>query len=163
MKANTCFILSAVLLSVLLARAQDNGINAKPVTPMIYSSDTSRLLDFFTTKLGFAVDARVPEDGAPQWARVKRGTCFLMIATPPNDADFQDAWRELGNKSKNVSVRLYIGVDDVDKLHAEFKKKDVKFANNTADDPIDRPWGAREFFVRDPDGNVLAFSRASNQ
>ena len=115
-----------------------------------------------------SVEADAPPLPAPGTVRLTgRGTRLLRkgrellqsLREIADDADFQDAWRELGNKQKNLAVRLYIGVDNSDKLHAEFKKKSVKFVNNTADGPIDRPWGAREFFVADPDGNVLAFSQ----
>lgn len=147
------------VLAVCLAAPIAGAQNAQPVTPMIFSADTARLLQFYTEKLGFGVDARVPDDGAPQWARLQRGDCFLMIAMPPQDEDFQDAWRELGNKPKNIAVRLYISVEDADQRHAEFKAKGVRFVLGTADAPTDRPWGAREFFVVDPDGNVLAFSQ----
>lgn len=57
-----------------------------------------------------------------------------------------------GDKGKGVYI--YIGVDNTDVAYMELAKKGVQ----TATEPRDWPWGAREFIVKDPDGYKLCFS-----
>jgi uncharacterized glyoxalase superfamily protein PhnB len=47
-------------------------------------------------------------------------------------------------------------VDAVDALHAEFTARSIPIAV----EPTDQTWGAREMYVRDPDGNCLRFVQA---
>ena len=47
----------------------------------------------------------------------------------------------------------FLLVDDLDGLHAELVAKGVPIAL----EPTDQTWGNREMYVRDPDGNKLAF------
>jgi uncharacterized glyoxalase superfamily protein PhnB len=47
----------------------------------------------------------------------------------------------------------YIGVDDVDALHAELVSRSVAIDLS----PTDQSWGNREMYVRDADGNSLRF------
>ena len=47
---------------------------------------------------------------------------------------------------------IWIGVDDVDKLHEEFKQRGVEIRMP----PTNYPW-ALEMHVEDPDGNVIRF------
>ena len=48
---------------------------------------------------------------------------------------------------------VYVVVDDVDALHAEFTAKAVPIDL----EPTDQTWGNREMYVRDPDRNSLRF------
>ncbi len=57
---------------------------------------------------------------------------------------------------KGAGVLLYLSVDDVDGFHAYLVSKKLKPATK----PQDRPWGNREFVIRDPDGyNLVIFKR----
>jgi len=48
---------------------------------------------------------------------------------------------------------VYVAVDDVNALHAEF------VANGVMIDlaPVDQTWGNREMYVKDADGNCIRF------
>lgn len=50
---------------------------------------------------------------------------------------------------------LYLFVDDVEALQREFKKAGVAMAYGLTD----QPYRCREFGVRDPDGNIIAFGQ----
>ena len=51
---------------------------------------------------------------------------------------------------------LHLSVDDVDAFHKELRARGLK----PAGEPQDRPWGDREFILRDPDGyNLVIFKR----
>jgi hypothetical protein len=48
---------------------------------------------------------------------------------------------------------VWIGVSDVDLLHADVLAKGA----GVRQPPANYPWGSREMHVEDPDGNVLRF------
>ena len=48
----------------------------------------------------------------------------------------------------------YFNVDDVDALHATLSEAND---GGRLSEVADRPWGMREFYVWDPDGNLLKF------
>jgi uncharacterized glyoxalase superfamily protein PhnB len=50
---------------------------------------------------------------------------------------------------------IYILVDDVDALHAEFSQRGVPIDTG----PIDQDWGVREMYVKDSQGNALRFAQ----
>jgi catechol 2,3-dioxygenase-like lactoylglutathione lyase family enzyme len=59
-----------------------------------------------------------------------------------------------GNKGAGMFVCM--SVDDVDAFHKALLSKGLK----PAGEPQDRPWGNREFIIRDPDGyNLVVFKR----
>lgn len=49
----------------------------------------------------------------------------------------------------------YIYVQSADTLHAELRAAGA----NVLDDPVSRPWGLREFHVRDLEGNQITFGQ----
>ena len=52
---------------------------------------------------------------------------------------------------------VYVGVEEVDALHAELLAKGVTIDSG----PVDQTWGNREMYVRDPDGNSIRFAQES--
>jgi uncharacterized glyoxalase superfamily protein PhnB len=46
-------------------------------------------------------------------------------------------------------------VNDADTLYAELRFKGA----NVQGEPISHPWGLREFFVLDPEGNQITFGQ----
>jgi catechol 2,3-dioxygenase-like lactoylglutathione lyase family enzyme len=50
---------------------------------------------------------------------------------------------------------IYILVDDIDALHAEFTAKGVSIDTG----PIDQDWGVREMYVKDSQNNALRFAQ----
>jgi len=48
---------------------------------------------------------------------------------------------------------VFVGVEDVDALHAEIIAKGVAIALP----PTEQSWGNREMYINDPDGNDLRF------
>jgi catechol 2,3-dioxygenase-like lactoylglutathione lyase family enzyme len=63
---------------------------------------------------------------------------------------------ERAKLEKGGAVVTYLSVDDVDKFHKHLLSKKIKPASK----PEDKPWGNREFVLRDPDGyNLVIFKR----
>lgn len=58
---------------------------------------------------------------------------------------------------RDKNVNLMFCTDDVDGHYARLQK--LLPAESLLCPPTDRPWGARSFFVRDPDGNEFSITR----
>lgn len=151
--------ISIVILT--LAAVSASAQQLQPAEPMLVCNDVARQIEFYTQKLGFGIEAQYPEDG-PTWARLTRGNCKIMFLAPLPYESFQTQWKELENKPKGLANWLIIRVTDVDELYEEFKRKAVPLGEEYAEGPVDRPWGAREFVVLDPEGFFLVFSQQGN-
>ena len=60
---------------------------------------------------------------------------------------------------------IVITTDAVDALFRKFRKRGLRSPGNpdapeeVHEGPVDQTWGRREFYVDDPDGNVLRFTQ----
>lgn len=95
---------------------------------------------FYVNKIGFKVT--FTWDTPISYAVLKRGEVALHLAT-----------QERSNNIKNSAPGLYVFVHDVDKVYHEFKDRDIKFHLDIAD----RDYHMRDFDIKDPDGNIIAF------
>lgn len=118
--------------------------------PQLYVQDLPRALEFYATRLGFAV-AFVHGD-PPFYAQVARDGARLNLRRV--DVPVVDPAR----RDEEQLLAATLATDDAGPLYAEFTKAGVEFAQPLREEP----WGARTFMVRDPDGNLLLFAgRAS--
>lgn len=104
----------------------------------IFRVDNMRIsIDYYVKQLGFqlAWDWGVP----PTFACVKRGDVALFLC--------EGSQGTRGNW-------LFIDVDDVDRLHDEYKVRGVKIVQP----PTNFSWGRREMNVEDPDGHRFRFA-----
>lgn len=101
---------------------------ASPILPV---RDLAKSLDYYVRVLGFAVDWQ----DATGMASVSRDGCALMLCQ--GDQGHTGTW-------------VWVGVTDVDALHADLKARGAIVRHP----PSDYPW-AREMQIADPDGNVL--------
>jgi catechol 2,3-dioxygenase-like lactoylglutathione lyase family enzyme len=126
------------------------------VTPNIDShatvllvADVARASAYYRDQLGFAVESyeALPE----HYAYANRGNCWIHLAC------FANASRRPPNSelAPPDMFDLYIYVDDVDALHAEFQERGAELIQA----PTIQGYGCYEIRVRDPDGYVLAFGR----
>lgn len=103
---------------------------------------------FYTLQLGFTKDwayHAFPDDGVdPGYGGFSREGLELHVTSFGGDGRIGHA------------VLLY--VRDVDALHAEFAQKDVIIDLP----PTDQPWGTRDMYVLDPDGNCLRFCQSDS-
>ena len=98
--------------------------------------------EFYCGKLGFHLDMahRGVEDD-PCYLSVSRDRAVLHLSSLAGEGP---GWS---------SAR--IASDNVDALHAEFTSRGVAIHIP----PVDQTWGARELYVKDPDGNTLCFQQ----
>ena len=101
--------------------------------------DVARSVEYYRDALGFRVEFTwgdpVTYDG------VERGRVLIHLQAS------RHAKRTRGQAG------VYVFVDDVDPLFAEFKRRGALLQ----DEPKDYPYGMRDFGVKDPDGNDLYF------
>jgi catechol 2,3-dioxygenase-like lactoylglutathione lyase family enzyme len=117
--------------------------------PELFVADINASLDFFTAKLGFAVAFTYGEP--PFYAQVKRDGARLnlrCVDRPVLDAEYRD-------REELLSAAMTVGTaDEIKQLFLEFQTAGVAFFQTLKT----QPWGARNFIVKDPDGNLLLFA-----
>jgi uncharacterized glyoxalase superfamily protein PhnB len=121
------------------------------LSPNLVVADVNRSVDFYTGKLGFAKIASVPDSGKLNWAMVMRGGATMMFQSL---ASIQEDVPRLKLTSGAAAATFYIKVKGLGAWHESIKKTV----------PIALPmrktfYGANEFAIKDPDGNVLMFAQ----
>lgn len=96
-------------------------------------------IEYYTAVLGFMVDFRYMD-----LAGLEYGDILIYLSGPG-----QDAKRAVGEGS------IYIFCDEVDQYFQDISAKGA-FTEITIDD---RPYGMRDFAIKDLDGNFLTFSK----
>ena len=126
---------------------------ARPViaatAAQLFVADIKTSCGFFTQKLGFSTVFVYGEP--PFYAQVKRDHGVLNLRhmdRPVIDAALRD--RE-GLLSSDMGVNTH---DDINRLFLEFRANGVTFYQTLRK----QQWGARNFIVKDPDGNLLLFA-----
>lgn len=118
-------------------------MQARSIVPIVTTDRMQATREFWVDLLGFEVSfdhthylsLRAGAKGAPEIA--------FMLA----DAEWPDVFDGRG-------VSLSIEVADADREHARLVARGVTMLA----EPADRPWGARAFVARDPNGVVLFVS-----
>ena len=126
---------------------------AKPVIsaaePQLFVGDIKSSFDFYVEKLGFAVAFAYGEP--PFYAQVRRDGARLNLRSverPPINPDLRD-------REQLLSAALTVETtEEIKQLYLEFQAAGVSFFQGLKREP----WGARNFIVRDIDGNLLLFA-----
>ena len=104
--------------------------------PTLVVRDVAAATEFYASKLGFTVGFSVGEPPAMAGVNLDRVQIFLERGTP-----------SAGGRA------VYFVVGNADELHAFHREGGVEVVER----PGDRPWGLRDYTVRDLDGNLLGF------
>jgi predicted enzyme related to lactoylglutathione lyase len=107
-------------------------------------TDQDRALEFYSKKLGFQVAGDTPFGEGKRWIELRTpgGQTRVVLFTPDGQEN------RIGSFSN-----LVFGSDDVNKTHAELRKRGVEFVQ----EPRTEPWGTSAMF-KDPDGNIFLIS-----
>jgi catechol 2,3-dioxygenase-like lactoylglutathione lyase family enzyme len=120
--------------------------------PQLFVADIKASCAFFTSKLGFATVFIYGEP--PFYAQIKRDGARVnlrCVARPVIETD-------LRNREQLLSAVFTVATtDEIKKLFLEFQASGVTFFQSLKSEP----WGARDFIVADPDGNLLLFAGPS--
>ena len=121
--------------------------------PQLLVTDIKRSCEFFVKKLGFTL---VFSYGKPPfYAQVGRDMARLNLrcVEPPAIQSTVRDREELLSASMTVAT-----ADEIKLLFLEFQSAGVAFHQRLKK----QPWGARNFVVKDPDGNLLLFAGPAN-
>ena len=113
----------------------------KAAVPEIHVSESAAAKGFYVDKLGFTC--------AKSWRPGEKDDPSYMAFVRDG------VWLQVTSFKGTLGTCVYVYVDDVESLHAEFAAKGVQ----RLDAVEDQTWGMREFAVTDPDGNVLRFGQ----
>ena len=117
--------------------------------PQLFVADIAASCDFFVRKLGFAVVFTTGEP--PFYGHVARDGARLNLRCVR--APVLDPAR--CERDSLLSASLTVArTSEIDALYDEFQAAGAAFAQ----DLQGQPWGARNFIVRDLDGNLLLFA-----
>ena len=116
-------------------------MTVKAMAPVIKVSDIDKSETFYCAVLGFKNDGKfaLTADG-PFYLSLTDGRNFIHLSTFPGDSAY--------------GIALYFDVDNVDTLYSRLQESDL---GEIAMGPTNQTWGRREFYIKDPDGNRLAF------
>ena len=104
--------------------------------PILRVENLAASLSFYETVLGFGRDWGGDAD-CPDMASVSRDNCSLMLS---------------GGGQGQAGTWVWIGVEDVESLLAEFQSRGAKVRM-----PLTNFYWAYEMRIEDPDGHVLRF------
>jgi len=117
--------------------------------PQLFVVDIKASCDFFAHTLGFAVVFVYGDP--PFYGQVMRDLARLNLRCVDRPL-FDNALRE---RESLLSATMTVETaDDIERLFREFESAGVRFHQTLAT----QPWGAKDFVVRDPDGNLLHFA-----
>lgn len=110
---------------------------------LVGTDDFERSVTFYADLLGFPSDEHWDDpDGRGTLFRVTTGGVIEIVEDSPH------------HRAKPVSgVSVAVEVEDVDALHRRVVEAGVELVADIGD----RPWGHRNFEIRDPSGLVLVF------
>jgi lactoylglutathione lyase len=114
--------------------------------PVLYVSNARRSVDFYAL-LGYESVYQFPLEGDPHYVGLERGESSLGIA----DSTWPEA--QLGiTVGTAPRFELFVYVDDVEAQVKTFREAGYKVLQ----EPANMPWGERQAYVADPDGNPVA-------
>jgi len=121
--------------------------------PQLLVTDIKRACQFFQEKLGFSLRFSYGEPA--YYAQVSRDAARLNLRCVER-ALIESAVRE---REELLAVSMTVATaDDIKLLFLEFQSAGVAFQQTLKK----QPWGAKNFIVKDPDGNLLLFAGPAN-
>lgn len=117
--------------------------------PQLFVADINASCNFFTSKLGFTV--AFTYGTPPFYAQVRRDGALVnlrCVEPPVIDAERRD-------REQLLSASLTVATaEEIERLFLELQAAGVTFFQSLKTES----WGARNFIVNDPDGNLLLFA-----
>lgn len=122
--------------------------------PQLFVADISKSCEFFCTKLGFTLIFNYGDP--PYYAQVGRDAARLNLRYVPKP----EIELTVRNREELLSASLTVAkAQEIKLLFLEFQSAGVTFRQKLRK----QPWGARNFIVQDPDGNLLLFAGPANE
>ena len=118
------------------------------IAPFIKCSDITESLRFYTNLLDFkVVQAPDPEAFMSMYARLEREESVVHLSQHAGDGVFGSV--------------IYIQVKNIDEIYNQFLVDGLKMQETSGItmQPVQQTWGMKEFYVADPDGNIIRFGQ----
>jgi catechol 2,3-dioxygenase-like lactoylglutathione lyase family enzyme len=133
--------------------AQDKQTISRPVlsstAAQLFISDMKISCEFFTAKLGFSIEFLYGDP--PYYGEVSRNNALLglrLVCEPAFVADIRE-------REQLLSAAITVDTAaEIKQLFLDFQAAEVKFYQTLKK----QPWGARNFIVLDPHGNLILFA-----
>jgi catechol 2,3-dioxygenase-like lactoylglutathione lyase family enzyme len=122
-----------------------------PVAPELFVPDVDAAIRFYVERLGFELVRREAEGGRGTFAIVALGDSIVMLAAQSHYAPMGGG--EIG-AARGAGIDVRFVVADVDAMYARCARAGVAIALDIGD----RPYGLRDFIIRDGDGYRLRFA-----
>jgi uncharacterized glyoxalase superfamily protein PhnB len=121
--------------------------------PQLFVADIKKSCEFFCKKLGFSVAFSYGDP--PYYAQVVRDMAHLNLkcVDEPTIGSLNCDHKDLLSASMTVAT-----AEEIKLLYLEFRAAGVNFHQTLKK----QPWGAKNFVVKDPDGNLLLFAGPAN-
>jgi uncharacterized glyoxalase superfamily protein PhnB len=121
--------------------------------PQLFVGDMQRSCDFFCEKLGFTLVFSYGKP--PYYAQVGRDAVRLNLRC----VERRVIESTVRDREELLSVSMTVATtDEIKLLFLEFQSAGVTFYQTLKK----QPWGAKNFVVQDPDGNLLLFAGPAN-
>jgi catechol 2,3-dioxygenase-like lactoylglutathione lyase family enzyme len=142
--------ISATPLNVKPSPSKATIVNAEP---QLFVADIERSCEFFIEKLGFTLVFSYGKP--PYYAQVGRDAARLNLRFVERTV-IEPAVRD---REELLSVSMTVATaDEIKLLFLEFQSAGIAFHQSLKK----QPWGAKNFVVKDPDGNLLLFAGPAN-
>ena len=116
--------------------------------PVLLVADVVKAANYYRDQLGFVYDRFWGEP--PNFCMVKRDGFIVMLAQACAGAQLLPHW-----KIVHQMWNAYFWCDDVEALHTEFVKRGAHIDYGLGI----KPYGIKEFGIRDLDGHDIAFGQ----
>jgi catechol 2,3-dioxygenase-like lactoylglutathione lyase family enzyme len=121
--------------------------------PQLFVTDIERSCEFFREKLGFSLVFSYGKP--PYYAQVRRDAARLNLRY----VERRVIESTVRDREELLSVSMTVATaDEIKLLFLEFQSTGVAFHQTLKK----QPWGAKNFVVKDPDGNLLLFAGPAN-
>lgn len=118
-------------------------------TPVLSIKNIEASLPFWTDVLGYKKTVEVPHDGRLGFVILEKDGTEVMLQT---HASIRDDLPQIAESLPPGSISLYSRVDSIEAAASALRNTQVVVPIRTT------PYGAREIWVRNNDGNILGFA-----
>ncbi len=125
--------------------------------PQLFVTDIARSCEFFREKLGFSLVFSYGDP--PYYAQVRRDAACLNLRCVERWVGRPVIESTVRDREELLSVCMTVATaDEIKLLFLEFQSAGATFHQKLKK----QPWGAKNFVVKDPDGNLLLFAGPGN-
>jgi uncharacterized glyoxalase superfamily protein PhnB len=115
--------------------------NYNAAVPVIATADVAHTIRYFEQTLGF--EQQWTWGDPPVYAGVKAGRAILYITHDPGTA--------AAIKERHLAPDIFLWVSHIDQVYDQHRAKNADIVEELAA----RPWGVRQYVVREPNGYHL--------